>query len=53
MNATVSKMILISLLCNGQERSDGILVCDQPDHPGYKFSKADLGVYRNESVNIL
>jgi hypothetical protein len=24
-------------LCNGQERTDGIKVCDQPDHPGYKF----------------
>jgi hypothetical protein len=24
-------------LCNGQERSDGLLICDQPDHPGYKF----------------
>jgi hypothetical protein len=24
-------------LCNGEERSDGIMVCDQPDHPGYKF----------------
>jgi hypothetical protein len=26
-------------LCNGQERTDGIKVCDQPDHPGYKFCK--------------
>ena len=24
-------------LCNGEERTDGIKVCDQPDHPGYKF----------------
>jgi hypothetical protein len=24
-------------LCNGEEREDGIMVCDQPDHPGYKF----------------
>ena len=24
-------------LCNGVERTDGIKVCDQPDHPGYKF----------------
>jgi hypothetical protein len=24
-------------LCNGKERSDGLLRCDEPDHPGYKF----------------
>ena len=24
-------------LCNGEERTDGIKVCDEPDHPGYKF----------------
>ena len=24
-------------LCNGEERTDGITVCDKPDHPGYKF----------------
>lgn len=24
-------------LCNGEERTDGIKVCDQPDNPGYKF----------------
>ena len=22
-------------LCNGEERTDGIKVCDEPDHPGY------------------
>ena len=30
-------------LCNGVERSDGIQVCDQPDHPGYKFCNTDEG----------
>ena len=24
-------------LCNGEERTDGLTVCDEPDHPGYKF----------------
>lgn len=24
-------------LCNGEERTDGIKVCDEPDHPGYKY----------------
>ena len=24
-------------LCNGVERTDGVNVCDEPDHPGYKF----------------
>jgi hypothetical protein len=24
-------------LCNGKERTDGIKVCDQPDHPGFKY----------------
>ena len=28
-------------LCNGEERTDGITVCDEPDHPGYKFCKSD------------
>jgi hypothetical protein len=27
--------------CNGEERTDGITVCDEPDHPGYKFCKSD------------
>ena len=30
-------------LCNGVERSDGIKVCDEPDHPGYKFCNTDEG----------
>jgi hypothetical protein len=29
------------LLCNGEERTDGIKVCDQPDHPGYKYCNGD------------
>ncbi len=28
-------------LCNGEERTDGIKVCDQPDHPGYKFCNGE------------
>ena len=24
-------------LCNGEERTDGIMVCDKPDHPGFKY----------------
>jgi hypothetical protein len=28
-------------LCNGEERTDGITVCDQPDHPGFKYCKDD------------
>jgi len=24
-------------LCNGEERTDGIKICDQPDHPAYRF----------------
>jgi hypothetical protein len=28
-------------LCNGEERTDGVGVCDEPDHPGYKFCKDD------------
>ena len=27
--------------CNGEERTDGIKVCDQPDHPAYKFCKGE------------
>lgn len=26
-------------LCNGQEITDGIKVCDDPSHPGYRFCK--------------
>lgn len=28
-------------LCNGEERSDGLQICDKPDHPGYKFCFED------------
>ena len=28
-------------LCNGEERTDGIKVCNQPDHPGYKFCNGE------------
>ena len=24
-------------VCNGQARTDGITICDQPEHPGYKY----------------
>jgi hypothetical protein len=24
-------------LCNGEERNDGLRICDEPDHPAYKF----------------
>lgn len=26
-----------SYKCNGRERTDRLLRCDEPDHPGYKF----------------
>ena len=29
------------VLCNGQERSDGIKVCDKPEHPGFKYCTKD------------
>ena len=29
-------------LCNGVERTDGVNVCDEPDHPGYSFAMMKL-----------
>jgi hypothetical protein len=26
-----------NVACNGKERTDGLLGCDRPWHPGYKF----------------
>jgi hypothetical protein len=28
-------------LCNGEIRIDGVNVCDEPDHPVYKFCNGD------------
>jgi hypothetical protein len=40
-------------LCNGVERSDGIKVCDQPDHPGYKFCNNKTANTNETELNLL
>jgi hypothetical protein len=28
-----------NVYCNGEKRIDGLIICDRPSHPGYKFCK--------------
>ena len=30
-----------NVYCDGLRRSDGLTICDKPDHPGYKFCRSD------------